>query len=856
MVKKSYQDIMLLFRSNVENVQMKITRKEIKHYKRLHARALEKGLITELIEANSDTFKFLERMENTRLDKECGLPLDMRNKVPGHCERYRIKDKVFFLDVESYRMYKQFLSENDDVFTVRAYEAIINGPHTYKGMDKNKRAQLQRKQDILKKANQQNVLENKPVAVTPEKPVEVLFKPEIINFGYSKQRKEVRLKYATKVSISLDSSDYSGVTKDISCCGLQVLINGFCSLEEGQEVTVNLSGLSAKAPGSVSVIKLPYVIRDKEISESSCILRLQQNEDSDIDFSPLHDFINSLIKRYTRRYKLDIDDDYYAVSASLLEKNYLENATQMSLFIGINENAPYLQVVAKTFANSNQIDFFLTKSGAYDFIPISMPHRLRNLLKNDSITIIMFRTEEDDVCSMADFEFSSDKEERSFTHYALSHQDHCIIKILNIDHDLLLANEDKIYPHLDRLEDKAKEPFAKLKQELKELNTVALSVDITDQVEEAYQFDDGSNLLKVDELSYWKNNQKQSPGSKPKTLKQGFATQLVSFLFREGRSEARYKAETTIEISCDKKQYPGNTVDISINGLRAKTPLDTPLFIGDEIHIALVTLQKKRSNVDLSKIPYKIVRITEEDDQQVVNLMRNTTNNASKIDGFFNDLINNNKGKLAVCYNDLVKDVYAHTYESILVKNMTSIPLFLVKKDQGNSVFDSIALTEHPTKFCDFFEVLDGGYDFSPINKPKIVATIQNQIIHLTQKSDAYSSRPPPAEMMLYLCKGIDKTTGQFNTHCFGDCEFQSEGEKVQFIKKSFMLKDYLFVKIVSTSVSEADMQDVDHQIEIIRSNSKNKAARLRDLMLHLMGVGEMIDMTSVIEKRYHHLKS
>lgn len=834
---------------------VEITKKVVKHYKRVSNRTFNKGIVTELIQKNSDTHTFLIRMEVRRLGKPCHLPLDMRGKVPAECKRYKLQGKIFFLDNESYRIYKECVEEDDDIFTVRAYEAIINGPHTYRGMETaKKQAQIAQQAKRQQQQKQSSVIEKSPQ--TPAVINQHI--PSIIQFGYFRKRSEGRLKYATKVKVHKENYQFQGVTRDISTRGLQVMIKEFCSLETGMDVKVDFMTLQSTAPASVTLVDTDYHIVAKEKRDNAIILRMARQDEENSDRDAFSKFISGLVERYSHKYKLDVEDDYNSMVATLLERMYTENATQVPLFISQQNNKSVLQKVGRTSGNDYLLQTFKNQHDEYDFSSLALPHRLKRLLENNEFLLIMYKdetSEDKSVISMADFEFSSPLEERSFINYCLSQPEYLIVKICNIQHPMRHPDFKKIESQYQKLMEKSSEFHDVITKNMEELSSVALLVDVSEQIEEYYDQEISDEaLMAVDELRYWAGNQFHQNDKVLKEIELSHKADDVMLSYREGRLESRYMAKTSIVITAGKQILQGNTVDISVGGLLVTIDTIAKLIEGDEISVALTTLQKKRANVNLKKIPYIIVKIFVISGVTHVHLKRSDEKRSKEVDKFFIELIENNKGKLAVCYQDLLKDVSAQSYETLWVNNMTSVPLFMIKNEQGSVVFDSAALPENQCKVCDFFSNPEGQIDFSPINRSHVIATIYDQVVLLNRSSSSYGHRPPPSEMMIYMCRGFNKQ-GKKVTYAKAECEFKKESEKILFINKAIQFGEYCFIKILTTWIKTLKPEEVDHAVDIVRNNSKNKATYLRELIFKVVAIGEMFDMTDMIESCYRNKK-
>ena len=102
----------------------------VKHYRRSDANSDEKELITEIVVEDSDTGRFLERMEESRLTRPCFQTIDMRGRVAGECRPYAFNDRIHYMDDISFQMFERGLQEHNGVYTVGTFEAIMGGAHT------------------------------------------------------------------------------------------------------------------------------------------------------------------------------------------------------------------------------------------------------------------------------------------------------------------------------------------------------------------------------------------------------------------------------------------------------------------------------------------------------------------------------------------------------------------------------------------------------------------------------------------------------------------------------------------------------------------------------------------------------
>ena len=120
----------------------------VKHFKRSNVGSDDKELITEIVVESSDTGRFLQRMEETRLTRPCFQTIDMRGRVAGECRPYAFNDRVHYLDDISFQMFEQGLRDNKGVFTVGTFEAIVGGAHTIQAQESAREMAARRRDEI------------------------------------------------------------------------------------------------------------------------------------------------------------------------------------------------------------------------------------------------------------------------------------------------------------------------------------------------------------------------------------------------------------------------------------------------------------------------------------------------------------------------------------------------------------------------------------------------------------------------------------------------------------------------------------------------------------------------------------
>ena len=61
---------------------------------------------------------------------------------------YAFNDRIHYLDDISFQMFERGLKENNGIYTVGTFEAIISGPHTLQAQEDARQAAQRRREEI------------------------------------------------------------------------------------------------------------------------------------------------------------------------------------------------------------------------------------------------------------------------------------------------------------------------------------------------------------------------------------------------------------------------------------------------------------------------------------------------------------------------------------------------------------------------------------------------------------------------------------------------------------------------------------------------------------------------------------
>lgn len=824
----------------------------VKHYRSPHAGAREKELVIERVTEGSETAQFLEKMDAQRIRRVCFETIDMRGKVPGDCQRYVLNNRTFYLDDTSHALYQQGLKAYNGAFTIGTYETIVNGEHTNRALRAAQAARdLEAQQKSLSDKRTSAIKSSKagPGATSGVEVIPALYQPELIPLGYFKRRREDRLQYVTAVQVQADGKLCNGTTRDISVSGLQITLKGVYRFTPDAELDVALPSLQEQEAG-VDLLHLRYSVISSEQQDAEHQLRLQLiPETAPAGFET---FIGDLIERYKRKYKLDVEDDYWSVCSWLYERIYSESAMQLSFFVRQGEDQQLMtQAVAVTDGNQPFAHFFRNDVDNYDFSALCLPTRLRQLHTQGEFLLMLYREKvgnEYRLHSVADFELSSDQELLTMLRFTLAHEEHCIVKVVVSNRPLQPISTLKFDMLTGRLSDKAAEEVVSLRERIAELVFTGTGIDITAQIKSAFSSVIGLERGQIDVqgLHSWVGgSRKQLPlYEEVERLPALMAPELIRFGYVERRREDRYLAETSVEILTSTGRSKGRTRDISKRGLAIRVEQALEIAAGDDIKVALISLQAKRPSLDLSKVPYRVINVIREEGLTTVMLERLRDKYEHEIDDFFVELITKNRQKLAVDINDTRGATLSRVYEGTAAENAGTLPFFIARQEQGGGRLQALAIPEGQCALAAFFRDADQQYDFAWLSDPRLVVALYQQMGDMSRAAAHLNVRPSPIEIEVYAFK-ITDAQGRSKLRIATEFEFPDETQREAFIAQALAADEHRILKLTATYTLMLNKTELDAAIETIRNQSRHRASKLHDQLSAIVGHGEIIDITT-----------
>jgi len=831
----------------------------VKHFKRSGVSSDDKGLITEIVVESSDTSCFLRRMEESRLTRPCFQTIDMRARVAGECHRYAFNDCVHYLDDISFQLFEQGLREHNGVYTVGTFEAVMGGAHTLQTQQTMREEADSRLGEVEQRrlecartaALERAACEQRSGLDESDVPAALVDNPALLPLGYFRRRSHPRLQYACAVVLQRGNIRINGTSCDISVCGARVHIKGLAAFKRDQEVLLSYPGLEHEA-GETDVKHIAYRIISSEEGNEETVLCLQRSDtDKPAGFSR---FIEGFIERYRRKYKLDVDDEYQSILSWYYERCYAQSATQIPFYVEQSDASDLrIQAVAMSEGNSQLARFFCSDADNYNFTPLCLPHRLQQLQHKRSYVMVMYRRRgEQDQCmrihSAADFEFPSRDAFRDMVSYTMAQSDHCVVKVHVSQVPAVSVSEQKLNEVSQRLQYKSETQMVELRERLQKLCLVGYIIDLTQTFQQLTERS-GEPSAGTGELAAWVGSERRclASGTVKEKLSippEDLRPELIRFGYVERRREDRYLAETRVDVGIGGKVYQGLSKDISTRGMRIQLRKRVDVKKSASVKVGLVSLQHKKSAINLMDIPYRVVQTRDKEEGTVLMLERVPGGKREGLKEFFVELITRNQHKLGVDIGDIWSATTSRVYEALLAANTPTVPFFLARNSEGGAHLQFVGIPESGGPLLDYFSSPGGVVNFRCLNERRVVTALYDAVQILLRKSRNSDARPTPFELDMYLHREHDELTGEAFIHAATELDFATDAQREAFLTKFTGYTDWRCIRIVSTFTQPLDEKALDKMVDSLRSQSKHRAIKLSDLAHSLVGYGELIDIT------------
>ncbi|KVX01053.1 PilZ domain-containing protein [Shewanella frigidimarina] len=754
----------------------------------------------------SNSTRFLLKMELNRISSLCTRIIDLRDKTELPCEEVVVANQKYFLDEPAKIALLQALPLYRNKYTLGVYEHVI-------------KAHKLRRLKLRENVSIEGIDEDNPFLV-----------PGVVLGSYF-NRCEERMNYSIRIMVSQQGiTEVSGATLDLSVGGARIKLPLKHHLDQDKPLLVKLLELSDEFYLDDLKHGVEYQIVDIQNKDDSAIFRLKRLSGGEA----LDSLLSQLIRGYKFRYKVDVNDVIVTATGLGYERHYLPLLTHLPLFVSIIEGKPFINYELLGKGNKHIQHYFQDENEISQLPSFINTRRLTQMIKN---------TDNNDHCYLFSFihntngklhfysatlsELKATKNINLFLGFASTKASWRVFKIViqPIDHNKnyktsTLPGDDARYAALTE-------------QQLAQFSHTLQLIDLTnEEARKDYQcwFDKSDvNGLKI--FSQVKVKQ--------------HSIKKVSMPFSERRHEARFVFKTLITIQQGDKQTTGITHDISSRGLQLILEKSADFNEPGVVTLSFPRLQAAAGKVNLSHLPYQLIR----------SRMNGLTLHLSAIIGhsphegveFLSKLITHNKQKLEqLSDNEGQKKELADGMKNLVMRQLPGVPYFIEKTVKAAQMaYIGIGTTTDDISHLfaqDSDKVLQ--YNLKPLLDNNVLKQQIIDPIKLLKTTDGMAF----FEVFMQLTR---HPRGAVQIQCKLKSELGNREQQIQFITQSKKVGRFMALRVYIGATDKPDMSYIRRELEYIHIHANHRAKQLEEQLWRVIGSGELLDITTEVEIRF-----
>lgn len=766
------------------------------------------SLFEMLTKDESNSTRFLLKMELNRISTPCTRIIDLRDKSELPCEEISQGSRHHYLDEPAKACFTESIALYHGNYTLGVYEHVID-------THQRRKTKLQAGDQVI------------------DSSLSDAFLARGVVLGSYFNRSEERMNYSIRIAaFQAGTTEILGITVDLSVGGARIrlpLKHGFTS---DKPIKVKLLELSEDYYDEDLQKGVDYQIVDTQANSEYCWMRLKRIGGKD----SLTEMLTNLIKGYKFRYKVDINDILVAATGLGFERHYLPHLPHLPLFIE-SENEGY-KITHKLLSRYNQ-------QLQYYFQDEQNISQLSNMITSDRIKALVNEPDNKDHGLFFSFTFHTNGR---FYFYSATLAELKKTQLLSlflsfgsvkpswktlkltqhaIDHRKsykasLLPGDDSCYSALTEAQ-------------LKRFSLVLQLIDLTDQsAKEHYQSWSEKCVHTANKLK---------PFGQQKILKDGI--KLLSLQFSERRNEARFSFKTQVKVTQGKKTISGFTQDISSKGFQVILEQTGNFDNTAPLQLSFPKLQAIAGKIQLNKLPYRLIRARQSGENiHIAAVMGHSPHIGVE---FMNKLITNNRDKLEKLTeaNSEMKEL-ADGLKNLLMRHLVSVPYF-IEKTAKSVKMSTLGVGIHKNDITDLFAASASQsleYNLESLLKD---GRLKHDFIEPIRTMKSQSGLDF-FELYLQVSR---QSLGEVKVKCVTPDEIGDTRAREHFITQSHHLGRFMALRVYRGGTAKPDIAYIRRELEHIAIHAHHKAKQLQELLRRIIGVGEFLDITEEVMLRY-----
>lgn len=730
---------------------------------------------------------FLKQLEAQRLNKTCNRIIDLRGKVAGECQAYTLGDRIHYLDDRAYLLAKQLLNRFNGRYTTGVYESLLKA---LKMLEQQESVSINTKKDLL---NQDPL------------------QPQHIPFDQLLERKEPRIIYASPIDIIISDVLYHGSTVDITSSSIRISLRRAHVIEQGDNVSIHFSGLNKEYSTSLlTKVNYQVVKIEHDLKTTHAILVRQRNDNTNVTR-----WFDEWIQKNDNLDKVDLDDAIFNIASCYYLRLFTQSLNSHLLWLS-NPSDPQPIKAFHLMPNGEQLLKYLYNGNNEPDLSLLPINQIMG--NNDAYLVIIFSVNN----SLKSIAVPRSQPELVAKGLNLHlNQQHSQLLLLQPAKQKISSSlyVEEIAFIADKNKDYANELSSRL-------TSITQTVTISDISNVCLNINSNITFNEQELSQYSIVNTVQSKLPTPTQFKQ--YTQ---------RDNQRFFVNTPVIAHVGKDSFKVSTLDLSIDGLSLYVPENINIPQDSRITVDFTRWQSQTNKHDLTGVAFLVKNTTAlKTGQTRLSLQRLSHISPVNINQFFKSVIERNQDKLALNDRDIIINKETSIFRKCLPATIASIPLFFGLDTDKKRILQAIATTQ--------FNDANNHYSLWGA-LAKIVVPLSEII------KDKSNNNHQNVNFGLYCYQDKSKNNNWvINT----DFDFSYALGKELFISRALANDHYFFFQC---SLMPAQLHSVDGEDELniqllkLRHQAPHKVKQIREVLHGIFGIGNLVDVTDIIEAAY-----
>lgn len=768
-------------------------------------------LFENLTAEESNSTRFLLKMELSRLGSPCTRIIDLRHNTQLNCEVFEFGQQTHFIDLAAKESFLAALALYRDKYTLGVYEQVI----------------------AAHKSRQRQARQTQNAVTTHDKARE---RTKAIVLGHHLACHEERLHYSMKVEVTQAAQQYPGITSDVSVSGATIRLPATHALDPKLPIEIKFLELSDNYYHDDLQQGMQYQIVEINSNQQYHWLKVSMISNS----KTLTSMLEKLIERYKHHYKIDANDVLSNATSLGFERHYLPHLAHLSVFVEqkeVAEQPPQYSPTHVLLGRDNQTTFhyFNDEAGVNQLNGMLSSARLKAMINAEDLSphhLFFCFTFQVKGCkyfySASAAELDSAQLQALFLSFGATKPSWRVFRVAThtIDHQQpyragLLPGDNNHYSPLTETQ-------------LAAFSHVIQLIDITNHsASEQYQAWSALNTHSVNELKIFGQKKLLQSALKP-----------VSLQFSERRNETRFAFKTAVILSQGDVSTTAYTQDISSKGMQLIAENAVNFNLDDTIAVSFPKLQTIAGKTSLQQLPYRLIRTRK--NGVTLHLAAQISRDTHVGVEFLNRLIEHNQEKFDRLseHNHEQKEL-AEGMRNILMRKLVSLPFYL-EKSASSAYVSTIGVSKKQQAIAKLFACVNAPleYDLSPLFQSD---RLKRDIINPIRKMK------PQHGMSFYeiYLQLTPSSSGHTIVCTMTGADISAPTALLTFIQQGQAMGEFLALRVCRGAVGKPDLAYIRRELDYINLYAPHQAKKLEEQLWRIIGVGELIDITQEVLLRF-----